>query len=97
MIFDRAPPLPTIWELAVYIVIRQHQKIITMAAVKFNPALGIQSISGKIGNLIFYTRNGKQFARRVNKNNNNIRGILESLSDHSRTIPESKPVLTINH
>ena len=28
---------------------------------------GIASISGKIGNTVFYFRNGKQFARRLNK------------------------------
>jgi hypothetical protein len=28
---------------------------------------GIASISGKIGNTVFYYRNGKQFARRLNK------------------------------
>lgn len=28
---------------------------------------GIASISGKIGNIVFYFRNGKQYARRINK------------------------------
>lgn len=28
---------------------------------------GIASISGKIGNTVFYNRSGKQYARRLNK------------------------------
>ena len=64
-----------------------------MAEVLFNPALGIQSISGKLGNLIFYTRNGKQYVRRANKNNSSFRGILDPLSVHSRSVSDSDPVL----
>ena len=48
-----------------------------MAEVRLNPALGISAISGKIGNLIFYTRNGKQYVRRADKNNTDLRGIIE--------------------
>ena len=44
----------------------------------------IQSVSGKIGNIIFYTRNGKQFARRIRTSvgpiSDELRSILESLS-----------------
>ena len=44
----------------------------------------IKCISGKIGNVIFYTRNGKQFARRVRTSvgpiSDQLRSILESLS-----------------
>ena len=44
----------------------------------------IKCISGKIGNIIFYTRNGKQFARRVRTSvgpiSDELRSILESLS-----------------
>ena len=44
----------------------------------------IKSVSGKIGNIIFYTRNGKQFARRIRTSvgpiSDELRSILESLS-----------------
>jgi len=53
---------------------------------------GIASISGKIGNTVFYYRNGKQFARRLNRHtsppltpdSNECRTILEALSSHCR-------------
>ena len=90
----RAPPLPTIWKLAVYIVIRKSPMTNhTMAEVHFNPALGIQSISGKLGNAIFYTRNGKQYVRRANKNNGSLQGIIGPLSVQHRSIIESNPDL----
>lgn len=28
---------------------------------------GVKAIKGKIGNVVFYNRNGKQYARRLNK------------------------------
>jgi hypothetical protein len=59
-----------------------------MASVKFNPAFGIQSISGRLGNYIFYTRNGKQFVRER-------RAVSESSSSHSRAVSESEHVLKI--
>ena len=44
----------------------------------------IKSVSGKIGNIIFYTRKGKQFARRIRTSvgpiSDELRSILESLS-----------------
>ena len=44
----------------------------------------IKSISGKLGNLIFYTRNGKQFVRRastaVGPLSDQYRSIIEPLS-----------------
>jgi hypothetical protein len=53
---------------------------------------GIASISGKIGNTVFYYRNGKQFARRLNRNTSpplnpaseECRSILDALSIHHR-------------
>ena len=47
-----------------------------MAQVRLNPALGISAISGKLGNCIFYTRNGKQYVKRASKNNTDLRGII---------------------
>ena len=49
---------------------------------------GVKAISGKIGNIVFYNRNGKQYARRLNKKtepplaptNDNYRVVIESLS-----------------
>ena len=48
---------------------------------------GIASISGKIGNVVFYHQNGKQYARRLNKRTTSpesfsqeCRAILEPLS-----------------
>ena len=62
-----------------------------MAEVKLDPALGIVSISGKLGNLIFYTRKGKQYVRRINKNNVSLRNIIGPLSKQSRTIIGVEP------
>ena len=53
---------------------------------------GIASISGKIGNTVFYFRNGKQFVRRLNRrtsppldtSSGECRTILEALSNHCR-------------
>ena len=53
---------------------------------------GIASISGKIGNTVFYFRNGKQFARRLNRHTappldadtGESRSILDALSVHLR-------------
>ena len=48
---------------------------------------GIASISGKIGNVVFYSRNGKQYARRLNRHtvstealSSECRAILDPLS-----------------
>ena len=48
---------------------------------------GITSISGKVGNVVFYYRNGKQYARRLDKRttsteafSNQCRSIIEPLS-----------------
>ena len=51
---------------------------------------GVKAIKGKIGNVVFYNRNGKQYARRNNKqtdppldpNNEDYRVIIESLTVH---------------
>jgi len=53
---------------------------------------GIASISGKIGNTVFYFRNGKQFARRLNRQTSpplvpesgECRSIIDALSVHHR-------------
>lgn len=52
---------------------------------------GIASISGKVGNIVFYFRNGKQYARRLDKTSSDAaalsdesRSIIESLSSHYR-------------
>ena len=78
-----------------------------MASVKFNPAFGIQSISGRLGNYIFYTRNGKQFvrerrgasSRRNGKSGLRLEGLLPDISEpsssHSRAVSESEHVLKI--
>ena len=48
---------------------------------------GIASISGKIGTVVFYSRNGKQYARRLNRHtvstealSSECRAILDPLS-----------------
>ena len=46
---------------------------------------GIASISGKVGNVVFYSRNGKQYARRLNRHTVST----EALSDECRTITEA--------
>ena len=56
-----------------------------MAEVHFQKGLGIASISGKLGNCIFYTRNGKQYVRRTNKTTGDLPSIVESISVHSRS------------
>ena len=43
---------------------------------------GIASISGKIGNVVFYSRNGKQYARRLNRHTVST----EALSSECRAI-----------
>ena len=43
---------------------------------------GIASISGKIGNVVFYSRNGKQYARRLNRHTASV----EALSSECRAI-----------
>ena len=59
-----------------------------MARVKFNKALGIASISGRIGNLIFYNRKGRTYVRSARRHDDE-RADLEALSSHSRGIIES--------
>ena len=56
-----------------------------MAQVIFNPASGIIGISGRLGPLIFYRRNGKQFVRTQDKSCT-IQELIESSSDHYRSI-----------
>lgn len=51
-----------------------------MAQVSLVKGLGIASISGKLGNCIFYTRNGKQYVKRADKNNDDLPSIIESIS-----------------
>ena len=57
-----------------------------MAIIKFQPDSQIRAISGRIGNTIFYIRNGKQCARRVNRSTppEEYRSIIEALSVHHR-------------
>ena len=43
---------------------------------------GIASISGKVGNVVFYSRNGKQYARRLNR----LTVSVEALSSECRAI-----------
>ena len=43
---------------------------------------GIASISGKVGNVVFYSRNGKQYARRLNRHTVST----EALSSECRAI-----------
>ena len=50
-----------------------------MARVYFNQAFGIASISGRIGPLVFYNRNGKTYVRAADKNSTDVPAILESL------------------
>jgi len=49
-----------------------------MARVYFNKAFGIASISGRIGPLIFYNRNGKTYVR-ADKKSPNAQAIIEAL------------------
>ena len=67
-----------------------------MARIKFNKAFGIASISGRIGDLIFYTKNGKTFVRSTKKQPD-LRAIIEPFSNHSRTVNVSEPVLKTNN
>ncbi len=54
---------------------------------------GIASISGKIGNTVFYYRNGKQFARRLNRHtapplnpdSGECKAIYDAFAVHSRS------------
>ena len=53
--------------------------------------VGIASISGKIDNIVFYDRQGKQCARRLNRHSmqsdelsKQSRAILDAFSNHSR-------------
>ena len=55
---------------------------------------GIASISGKVGNVVFYSRNGKQYARRLNRHTVST----EALSSECRTITEAlSGVITSTH
>ena len=60
-----------------------------MAQVKFNKALGIASLSGRLGNLIFYNRKGQTYVRSVNKNCTDFRGVFETSPSHTRDISEA--------
>lgn len=82
-----------------------------MASVKFNPAVGIQSIHGRLGNYIFYTRNGKQYVRErravsaehppvnaggaASAKKGHLPADIEPISSHSRAVSESEHVLKI--
>ena len=57
-----------------------------MPQVRFLKGLGIASISGKMGNCIFYTRNGKQYVRRADKKCTDLPSIIDPSSVHSRSI-----------
>lgn len=57
----------------------QRKTPIIMAQVHFNKAFGIASISGRIGPLVFYNRNGKTYVRASDKNAHDVRAILEAL------------------
>ena len=63
-----------------------------MARVNFIKGLGIASISGRLGNCIFYTRNGKQYVRSTNPHNGELPAIIEPTTSHSRANNESDPV-----
>ena len=58
-----------------------------MAQVHFIKGLGIASISGRLGNCIFYTRNGKQFVRQAG-NPEDLPSFVESLSGQHREFIE---------
>ena len=64
-----------------------------MAEVHFQKGLGIASLSGKLGNCIFYSRNGKQYVRRANKDTDDLPSIIEPISVHSRSNSLSDPDL----
>ena len=64
-----------------------------MAQVHFLKGLGIASISGRLGNCIFYTRNGKQFVRSTDPHNRDLPAIIEPLTSHLRVIYEPDLVL----
>ena len=59
---------------------------------------GIASISGKVGNVVFYSRNGKQYARRLNRHtvstealSSECRAILDPLSGVITSARSSAP------
>ena len=59
---------------------------------------GIASISGKVGNVVFYSRNGKQYARRLNRHtvstealSSECRAILDPLSGVITSARSSSP------
>lgn len=58
-----------------------------MARVRFNRALGIASISGRLGNLIFYNRNGQSYVRSTIPAADE-RALIETLSREYRGIIE---------
>ena len=62
-----------------------------MARVEFNKALGIASLSGRIGNCIFYNRKGKTYVRSVRRDLTDLRGIIEPSSREHRAINEADP------
>ena len=64
-----------------------------MAQVKFQKGLGIESLSGRIGNCIFYSRNGKQYVRRADKNDDHLPSIIDPSSVHRRSIIDPDPDL----
>ena len=42
-----------------------------MAQVEFNKFSGIASISGKLGDLVFFTRGGKQYVKKASRRDKN--------------------------
>ena len=65
-----------------------------MAAVHLNPIFGIRSISGKLGNCIFYTRNGKQYVRRATKNAADLPSFIDPSSTRHQSIIDPSSTLT---
>ena len=62
-----------------------------MPIIHLDKRTGIKAIHGRIGEFIFYMRNGKQYVRRrsVHTPSGDYRDIIEPLSSHCRTIIES--------
>lgn len=57
-----------------------------MPKINLDKRTGIEAIHGRIGELIFYTRNGKQCVRRrsVKTSSGDFRDIIETISRQSR-------------
>ena len=67
--------------------LHRNSKPTNMAQINFTKRSGIAAIHGKLGSLIFYTRNGKQYVRRRSIHEGSTREYREIIERITRVKP----------